>query len=350
MNDLDILEGLVASAVANPSGEDVASSPTPDLHQYDRILVMMSGKDSLACLLHLIELGAPLGRIELHHHDVDGRHAEPESTLMDWPCTHGYIVALGKAFGVPVLFSHRAGGIEREMLRENCGSAPIVYTKANGDLVTLASDRCKQSTRLKFPQVSASLITRWCSSAAKISVSDRLLIHDERFRKGRTLVVTGERAEESANRARYAEFEPHRADNRHGRIPRHIDAWRAVHRWTRQQVWQIIARHRCMAHPAYYVGAGRASCMKCVFNSSNAWATIRVVDPAGFAVIASYEQRFGVTIHRTRSVTAQANRGTPYAFEERWRAIAMSREFTQPIFIDPWVMPIGAFGESCGPT
>jgi hypothetical protein len=66
--------------------------------------------------------------------------------------------------------------------------------------------------------------------------------------------------------------------------------------------------------------------------------------------IADYERRFGVTIHRTRSVDEQADRGTPYPFEEKWRAIAMSRVFTQPIFMDPWVMPLGAFGESCGPS
>jgi 3'-phosphoadenosine 5'-phosphosulfate sulfotransferase (PAPS reductase)/FAD synthetase len=46
----------------------------PDLRSYDHILVSCSGgKDSLACLLHLIDEGADPARIELHHHDVDGR-------------------------------------------------------------------------------------------------------------------------------------------------------------------------------------------------------------------------------------------------------------------------------------
>ena len=44
--------------------------PAPDLAAYDRILLAFSGgKDSLACLLHLLEAGVPASRIELHHHE-----------------------------------------------------------------------------------------------------------------------------------------------------------------------------------------------------------------------------------------------------------------------------------------
>ena len=46
----------------------------------------------------------------------------------------------------------------------------------------------------------------------------------------------------------------------------------------------------------------------------------------------------------------QADSGVPYQFEERWLKVALSREFNEPIFMDPWIMPRGAFGESCGPT
>ena len=221
MNALDVLEGL-----GQPT---LPTAPGPDLASYDRILVMICGKDSLACLLHLLDLGVDKRKIELHHNSVDGgflADGTAESTLYDWPCTHDYIRALGEAFGLPVFYSHRERGIEGEMLRENSGSAPIVYQRLDGDLVRLNSDKSKPNTRLKFPQVSASLITRWCSSIAKISVAERMLIHDERFRGTRTLVVTGERAEESANRARYAAFEPHRADNRGGRVPRRLLASR----------------------------------------------------------------------------------------------------------------------------
>ncbi len=349
--DLDILDGLALASQPGwePEGK---GKPEPLLDDYDRFLVMVSGKDSLACLLHLLDRGVQRSKIELHHHAVDGMDDDdgPASTLMDWPCTDGYHRALGRAFGIPVLFSYRQGGIEREMQRENCGSAAVVYTRGDGAMVTLQSDRSKPNTRLKFPQVSSSLLTRYCSAHAKISVADRMLVNDPRFTVGKTLVITGERAEESSNRARYSTFEPHRADNRGGRIPRHIDVWRPVHSWSERQVWNIIAKHGVLPHPCYFLGWGRASCRNCIFSSKNAWATLRILDAGNFNQIAGYERQFGITIHRTKSVIDQADAGVPYQFDEKWRLIAMSREFNEPIFMNPWVMPRGAFGESCGPT
>jgi tRNA(Ile)-lysidine synthase TilS/MesJ len=59
-----------------------------DLASYDVIIVAFSGgKDSAACVLHLLDLGVPKHKIELWHHLVDGREG---STLMDWPCTEAY--------------------------------------------------------------------------------------------------------------------------------------------------------------------------------------------------------------------------------------------------------------------
>jgi diphthamide synthase (EF-2-diphthine--ammonia ligase) len=46
------------------------------------------GKDSLAAMLLLLELGVSPERIENHHHEVDGREG---SRLMDWPVTHSYM-------------------------------------------------------------------------------------------------------------------------------------------------------------------------------------------------------------------------------------------------------------------
>jgi hypothetical protein len=123
-----------------------------------------------------------------------------------------------------------------------------------------------------------------------------------------------------------------------------------VHQWLRPHVWQIIERHYVLSHPAYYVGFGRASCLRCIFNGSDGWATVRALDGRGFERIANYEREFGVTIHRTRSVVEQADRGTPFAFDEKWRAIAMSYDFNEPIFMNPWILPIGAYGDGCGPS
>lgn len=317
---------------------------------YDRVVVFFSGgKDSEACVLHLLEQGVDPAKIELHHHLVDGRG----SRLMDWPVTDAYCTAFAQAFGLKLYFSFKEGGFEREMLRKNARTAPIVWERQDGTLMRVGGDGGKLGTRWKFPQVAADLRVRWCSAYLKIDVGARILTTEPRFRDGRTLVVTGERAEESACRARYHGFEPHRSDNRDGaRVQRHIDQWRPIHGWSEEEVWAIIRRHNVNPHPAYHLGFGRTSCQKCIFGSQDQWATVRVCDPEGFERVAEYEDVFESTIHRTRSVREQADRGTPYAMDPAMIALAMSREYPQELLLTPpgtWQYPQGAFGESTGP-
>ena len=86
----------------------------PDLASYDSIIVAVSGgKDGTACLLTLLEAGAPAERIEIWHHEVDGAGR----SFMDWPSTGPYVAALARDFSLPLYRSWREGGFEREMLR-----------------------------------------------------------------------------------------------------------------------------------------------------------------------------------------------------------------------------------------
>ena len=57
-----------------------------------------------------------------------------------------------------------------------------------------------------------------------------------------------------------------------------------------------------------------------------------------------------MTIDRTKPVTELANEGQAYDCDPFWVELANSRIFDRPVFMDPWVLPKGAFGESCGPT
>lgn len=353
--DLDILEGLVQTNLSSrspkprrPDAPALRDEFTPDLDQYARILVFTSGaKDSLACLLHLIDLGVDLSKVALHHHKVDGAEG---STLMDWPCTDSYLDALGRAFGLPIFYSWRKHGFEGEMLRENSGTQPVIFTRSDGTLVEMGGERSKKSTRRKFPQVSADLSSRWCSGNLKIDVGARLLVNDEAFLDGKTLVITGERAEESANRARYARFEPHRSDLRQGRKPRWIDHWRPVHAWSTKDVWDIAERYSVTPFPPYFLGWGRGSCALCIFSSKDHWATLRIALPAKFERVAEYEKEFGFTIHRQYSVVELADMGTPFPLDPFWLKVATSKHFSLPIFMEDWVLPSGAYGDSCGPT
>lgn len=330
----------------------VPAAPNP--LDYDRIVVFFSGgKDSVACVLHLLDLGVPAERIELHHHLIDGREG---SELMDWPVTEAYCEAFAQAFGMRLNMSWKQGGMEREMLRDNQPTAATMVPVDDPDApqgrrMVAVGGKGPLNTRRMFPQQAASLSVRWCSSYLKIGVGDAYITHNPKFLAGKTLVVTGERAEESASRARYAAFEPHRTDNRAGkRVQRHVDHWRPVHGWSEHEVWAIIARYRVAPHPAYLLGWGRVSCCCCIFGSASQWASVKAVAPCKFNRIAAYEREFKVTIHRKLNVEELAAKGTPYPMDERTMQLAMSTAYDQPIILDAWSLPAGAFGESCGPT
>lgn len=328
---------------------------------YDHYIVAFSGgKDSLACLLHLLELGVDRNKIELWHHLIDGREG---SSLMDWACTESYCEKLAEAFNLPIYFSWKEGGFEREMLRHNSPTAPNHFEYPDDNIIEcgLSGGQGPNNTREQFPQVSASLSTRWCSAYLKIDVCTAAINNQVRFHNRRTLVITGERAQESAARAKYNTFEPDKSDRRNGRSKRHVDHWRPVHAWDESQVWAIIERWKVNPHPAYRLGWGRLSCMKCIFGSRNQWASILQIDPKGFEEISIYEELFGKTIHRTKSVQDQANEGRIFdAVVEESASIsssahgslidaARSTEYLDPIFVENWETPAGAYGDSAGP-
>lgn len=319
------------------------------LDEYEHIIVYFSGgKDSLACVLHLLESGADKEKIELWHHEVDGKEG---SGLMDWPCTPGYCRAVADALGIPIYFSWKEGGFEREMLRQDSPTAPTHFEVPGGEFKLAGGKSKKIGTRLKFPQVSGDLRVRWCSAYLKVDVGAIAIKNQVRFIGCKTLVICGERAEESTARKGYKEFEPDRTDTRTSkRVPRHIDRYRPVHKWTEAEVWAIIQRWGINPHPAYHLGWGRVSCRACIFGSDDQWASLAEIDHFGISKIARYEKQFGLTIHRTKNVMQRCIAGNPYQMDPKWIDVAMDREYQEPVIVDDWTLPAGAFGESCGPT
>lgn len=358
-HDQLILPGLFEQCANAPLAGALADArtyrdaPEIDLDGYERIVVCMSGgKDSIASLIRLLEMGAEPERIELWHHDVDGREG---SELMDWPFMAAYNRALAQSFGLPLYFSWLEGGFEGEMLKDNAYSRPHKVETPEG-LITLERDttRTSPATRLMFPQAGASLQTRWCSSALKIDVGRRALNNQPRFDGIRTLFVTGERRQESANRAKYNQLEAHACDRRDGRKGRHVDAWRPVLHWSEEDVWAALERHRIIAPVPYRLGWSRSSCMTCIFNSARIWATIAHYFPERARKIAGYEERFGKTISRGKiTVLQQAAGARPMEIDDiEALEQALKRDYTLPVRLGPadkWVMPTGAFGnEGCG--
>ena len=162
--------------------------------------------------------------------------------------------------------------------------------------------------------------------------------------------MTGERAEESPARAKYKTFEPHRADLRKGKKRRHVDQWRPVHAWKREEVWAIIERYRVNAHPGYRIGFGRLSCAACIFGNANQWASLRQVNPKQFDRIVELEAASGKTIKRKLSVLETAASGTPYKMRNEDIQTALSSEWSEPMFVESWMLPLGAYSDATGPT
>jgi 3'-phosphoadenosine 5'-phosphosulfate sulfotransferase (PAPS reductase)/FAD synthetase len=324
-----------------------------DISNYDFYIVAFSGgKDSTACVLDLLDRGIPKDKIELWHHIVDGREG---SDLMDWPVTEDYCKKFAEAFGLKIFFSWKTGGFEKEMLRENTKTAPNKFEFKNDDNIIecglTGGVRGKENTRRMFPQVSANLSTRWCSAYLKIDVCTAAINNQKRFLNKRTLVITGERAQESKARSNYKEFEPDRSHCDGKRIKRHVDHLRPVHKWDEFKVWGIIKRYRVAVHPAYYLGWGRLSCMACIFGSKNQWASIKKIAPNKINKIYAYEREFNHTINRKKNVMEIAAEGTPYPNMHPFDVkTGMSKTYNCKIFIDNWELPAGAYGENAGPS
>jgi 3'-phosphoadenosine 5'-phosphosulfate sulfotransferase (PAPS reductase)/FAD synthetase len=364
------------------------------LPRYDNIIVSFSGgKDSVACALLLLEMGVDPSRIELWHQAVDGKPGRDER-FWDWPCTESYCEAFAKAFGMKLLFQWKDGGYLGELTRRNVPTASTTFQLLNGREKTTGGES-RPGTRLAFPAMSADLMTRWCSAYLKIDVAKKVFTNDPRFGGARTLVLTGERRQESGNRARYENVVDYASTQ-----TRTVHQWRAVLGWFEQDVWEILAKYRVRPHPAYYVGWSRVSCLPCIFGNPDQWASVRDVAPDMFARMAKLEDKFyaasqqlpqhpwSAENQRSRydaleqkkrsadrhhvsvpfkpksfdgymrtgeSLIETADRGTSYITSAMRKHVklAMSEHYDVDILLDPgekWETPVGAYKHSGGPT
>lgn len=244
-----------------------------EVHSYDKYIFAFSGgKDSISCVLNLLEMGVPVEKMELWHHDIDGRG----ETFMDWECTPAYCKAFADHFNIPIYFSWKEGGFKREMLRDNQLTAPIFFEDEDHNLISVGGTRGKLSTRRKFPQVSPDLSVRWCSAYLKIDVCAIAIRNQSRFDNIRTLVISGERGEESLARAKYEVIE----DDRAASGSRVVHRFRAIKNWLETDVWAILERWGIRMHPAYYMGWSRLSCKTCIFGNADQYASANMISPA----------------------------------------------------------------------
>lgn len=320
-----------------------------DIYNYDTYIVSFSGgKDSTACFLYLLDQGVPLNKIELWHQEVDGR----EKTFFDWEITPDYCRKFAEAFGVKIFFQWKVGGFKRELLKENDRTASTHFELTDGTIKSAGGTKGIISTRRKFPQLSGDLRVRWCSSYLKIDVCSTAIRNDPRFRNSRTLVISGERGEESEQRKHYAIFEPDKADNRDNKkLRRHVDRFRPIRDWKEEQVWQIIERYRVRVHPCYYMGWSRCSCKFCIFGNRDQFASAAFISPAQIKEIIKLERDFKYTMKRDIDLPSFISTGTPYQYiTYQLMTLATSYNYDQPVILpssETWLLPSGAYGNSC---
>lgn len=313
----------------------------PIKHLSKWIITFSGGKDSIAMYLHVrFNLGIDNLLIELHHHEVDGM----DSNFFDWPCTPSYCIAFAKYFEVPLFFSYRKGGIKREILRNNETLQSVFYQQEpNGPYFEVKSQNKERfySTRNMFPAVSGDLRTRWCSSTVKIDVLSRLIANNPAYKTGNFIICTGERRTESAIRSKYAEVETYRGASQ----KRNAILWRCVIDFTDNEVWDLLKKHNIQPHPAYMIGWSRCSCMTCIFNSANTWATLREINPIAISRIKLLENNINHTMYHKMSIYDKTNAGKSFTKDtpeyKYWVNQALT-EFTAPITTDNWTLPLGA--------
>lgn len=378
------------------------------LEDYDLIVVLISGgKDSVACLYKLLELGVPKEKIELWHHDIDGGHP---SRRMDWKCTQNYMKALAEALDIPLRVSYRVNGFFGELYRIGA-SEPIEWIDPDtGEIKQCKPSanylKCKelkeQATeemeeflkqygyRMKFPAKSGDLSRRWCSAYLKIAVADSVVsnldslkeleklggkrmkfpakggTHQGRWCSGnlkaavqdsvtanvneikqdkKILVVSGERRGESAGRSKYNEMEIHRT-NAEKKAHRIVHQWRCCIDYSEKDVWEVLKRNKVNPHPCYRIGWNRCSCMMCIFSTPRLFAGVKELFPEDYKLLKEDEERLGFTIDNKKNLDEYIKGAESCVVRTDKRAIEciQTGEYTKDdVFVDEWTYPAGAF-------
>lgn len=83
------------------------------------------------------------------------------------------------------------------------------------------------------------------------------------------------------------------------------------------------------------------------------FASVAHISPVQFKAVADYEKKFGKTINRKCDLWQLIKTGKVYPhITEKLKTLATGYDYTQPVILpasEPWILPAGAFSDSCGP-
>ncbi len=131
--------------------------------------------------------------------------------------------------------------------------------------------------------------------------------------------------------------------------------WRPVIDWSEKDIWTIIRRHGVKAHPCYYAGWNRCSCMMCVFSQPKHWAGIRELFPKEYEAVRQDEIRLGFTLDNGKCLdeyVGEAKSCVNHDAALEVEQLISGRFSPQDVHVPPnkWRYPAGAFhGAGGGP-
>lgn len=198
---------------------------------WDKVVVSVSGgKDSSALMLWALR-HFPLDKIICVHAKID----------IDWKETVPVTQAQCDYLNMPLVIvqaNHADGSVK-------------------GFLSKLVAPRKKRDGTIienSFPSMSC----RWCTSELKVAPIDKFI----NTLKGNILVLIGERAEESTERANMETIRAGVCSK-----TRNVVKYSPIHSMLETEVWDLINENNLPIHPVYSWGVSRASCAICIFSS-----------------------------------------------------------------------------------
>jgi 3'-phosphoadenosine 5'-phosphosulfate sulfotransferase (PAPS reductase)/FAD synthetase len=205
-----------------------------DAASYDHVVVMVSGgKDSAALMAYAVSTFRPDQLVAVHA-VIDIDHKETVDVVRA-QCAH---------MGIRL--------VEVQAVN-NKG-------QKKGFISMMLAPRKNRKTGQIGQQMFPSMDCRTCTSDIKVAPCDKFV----RTLKGRVLVLLGERAEESPDRAALDAWRPSEKLSVKGR---EVIKCSPILNLSEQDVWAISDAFQIPRHPCYAQGFSRASCAICIFSS-----------------------------------------------------------------------------------
>lgn len=239
----------------------------------DNVVVSISGGKDSAALLAWAMAHFPKEKIKPVHAVID----------IDWKETMDVVKSHVAHYGL---------GCEMVQAVDRDGNT-------KGFISMMLAPRTNRKTGEVGQQMFPSMEQRLCTSTLKTAPIDKYV----RTLKGKTLVLIGERREESSNRAKLVAFRP---DEKLSAKGREVVKYSPILDMKESDVWGVIHQEGLMVHPCYGYGVKRASCAICIFSSDE---DIKIAAKHAPEVVQAYLQMEAQLDHTFRYKPATKKRG-----------------------------------------